>query len=45
MEGIMESIKNSKDAFIIAEIGVNYYDIAKKKYNCIRGCKVNDKRS
>nr|WP_307902656.1 N-acetylneuraminate synthase family protein [Clostridium botulinum] len=31
MEGIMESIKNSKDAFIIAEIGVNYYDIAKKE--------------
>lgn len=27
----MESIKNSKDAFIIAEIGVNYYDIAKKE--------------
>lgn len=31
MDEIMEQIKNSKGAFIIAEIGVNYYDIAKKE--------------
>ncbi|KYN77504.1 acetylneuraminic acid synthetase [Clostridium sporogenes] len=31
MSGIMEEIKNSKGVFIIAEIGVNYYDIAKKE--------------
>ncbi|CAM2760966.1 N-acetylneuraminate synthase family protein [Hathewaya histolytica] len=31
MKGIMEKIRDSKRAFIIAEIGVNYYDIAQKE--------------